>query len=83
MTTTPLDATELALVMKMQSVLDGEANDKIAMACSFIIANAVAILAHDRPDSDRMLELLARKQKSMLDGCWEDVRAELERRKLL
>ena len=77
-----LDAKAMVVARKMQSVLEGEANDDIVAACAYIIANAVAILALDRADAGRMLKVCARGQRKFLDEVWPVVRAELERRGL-
>lgn len=82
-TPSQLDEPTFILIRKMQTALEGEANDTILAACTYITANAVAILAHDRADAGRLLKDCARDQRKLLDGVWDRVRAELERRKLL
>ena len=68
----------MILTTKMQSVLEGESNADIVAACSYVIANAVAILAHDRADADRLLKKCAQEQRKLLDGVWDQVRAALK-----
>ena len=50
------DGRTMIVVKKMQDGLEGEANDAITGACSFVIANAAAILAQDRADAERILK---------------------------
>ena len=79
--TTPFDEKSVILTMKMQAILEGESNADIVAACNYIIANAVAILAHDRADADRILKQCGREQRKLLDGAWDQVRAVLEQMK--
>lgn len=76
----PVDDRAIALVAKMQSALEGEANDTIVEASCYIIANAVAILAKDRADARRMLKACASNQGDQLDLISDRIRAELRRR---
>ena len=77
--TTPTEPKAVALTTKVQTVLEGESNADIVAACSYIIANAVAILAQDRADADQILKQCVKDQRKMLNGVWDQVRAALER----
>lgn len=77
------DDKTTAIIRQMQSAIEGQANTDIVAACCYLIANAVAILAHDRADGEKILKMLAKDQRRLLDELWPGVRAELERRKLL
>lgn len=70
------------IITRMQAALEGQANTDIAEANSYIIANAVAILARDRAHADELLSAYAEYQRRILDDVWAGVRAELAKRKL-